>query len=127
MVVLHGHAESVEKHQNDDKPVKPLLLDGTPDPESVSLRKTMSHNGIPKDVKRCYLAILSEKDTAFIFAPHPFQATFNLMTALKVNAILLEMRSDPKRVLQHVELPDLLLTSPELLATALVAHSRAEC
>ena len=56
----------------------------------------MSHNGIPKDVKRCYLAILSEKDTAFIFAPHPFQATFNLMTALKVNAIMLKMRSDPK-------------------------------
>ena len=46
VIVLHGHTESVEKHQDDDKPVEPLLLDGTPDPESASLRKMMSHNGI---------------------------------------------------------------------------------
>ena len=37
MVMFDGYAERVEKHQKDDKPVEPLLLDGASDKKSDAL------------------------------------------------------------------------------------------
>ena len=35
MVMFDCHAQGVEKYQDDDKPIKPLLLDGASDEEAA--------------------------------------------------------------------------------------------
>lgn len=37
MVVLNGNTDGVEEHENYDKPVEPLSLDGVADPEPKAL------------------------------------------------------------------------------------------
>ena len=39
VVMLHSHAESIEKHKDDDEPIKPLLFDSASYPKPVGRRK----------------------------------------------------------------------------------------
>ena len=44
VIMLHSNTAGVEEHKKDDKPVKPLLLDKTPDHKPTGFKKAYNDN-----------------------------------------------------------------------------------